>query len=88
MSIKSEIERVERNIDEAYDVLEDAGAAMPVKRDSASLADTIRTLSGGDYEKLTNKPQIEGNELIGNKSFVQLGLGIITEQEIDEIIYN
>lgn len=40
-----------------------------------------------DYEKLVNKPKIEGNELIGDKTYPQLGLEEITNQEIDDVIY-
>lgn len=39
----------------------------------------------GDYEKLSNKPRIEGNTLIGDQTFVELGLGLITPQEIDDM---
>ena len=46
-----------------------------------------RTIYNDDYEALRNKPCIEGNELIGNKSYEQLGLNDITPQEIDEIIF-
>lgn len=38
-----------------------------------------------DYEKLTNKPKIESVELIGNKTFEDLGLEAITNQEILDI---
>lgn len=41
-----------------------------------------------DYEKLENKPKIEGNELIGNKSFSDLGLQILTNLEIENLINN
>ena len=40
-----------------------------------------------DYEPLINKPQIEHNTLIGNKSFAELGLVALTEQDIDKIIF-
>ena len=40
--------------------------------------DIVGSLSGApavsNYEKLTKKPQINGVELIGNKSFEELGL--------------
>ena len=49
-------------------------------------------LSGGgggtmNYNALINHPKIEGHELIGNKTFLELGLGDITQQDIDEIIF-
>ena len=47
--------------------------------------------SGGggtlNYNALINHPRIEGHELIGNKSFPELGLRNITQQDIDEIIF-
>lgn len=38
-----------------------------------------------DYEKLRNKPSIEEVELSGNKSFSDLGLTEMTNQELLEI---
>lgn len=44
-----------------------------------------------NYIPLTNKPQINGHTLIGNKSDEELDLehklNVITEQEIDRIIF-
>lgn len=41
-----------------------------------------------DYEKqIINKPKIEGNELVGDKTYPELGLDEITAQDIDEIVY-
>lgn len=40
-----------------------------------------------DYERLRNKPQIESVELIGNKSFEELGLEPITSDELIDILY-
>lgn len=39
-----------------------------------------------DYELLFNKPQIETVELIGNKSFDDLGLSKISVNEINSIL--
>ena len=39
-----------------------------------------------DYEKLKNKPSINGVELIKNKSFEELGVSPMTNSEILEII--
>ena len=41
----------------------------------------------GDYPPLRDKPMIEGNVLIGDKTYGELGLNEITPQEIDEIIF-
>lgn len=47
MSIESEIERIEDNISDAYNVMEAAGAEMPVTRNSNNLASTILTIPSG-----------------------------------------
>ena len=38
------------------------------------------------YNDLTDKPQINGNTLVGNKSFADLGLIAIVDAEIDAIL--
>lgn len=45
-------------------------------------------LTGGtnDYEKLKNKPKINGVELIKNKSFSDLGMNNITNQELEDML--
>lgn len=45
-------------------------------------------VSGGtnDYEKLKNKPQINGVELLKNKSFDDLGMSSITNQELEDLL--
>lgn len=40
-----------------------------------------------DYGVLHNKPRIEGRELVGDKTFGQLGLEPMTLQEIDDMLY-
>lgn len=47
----------------------------------------IYNTGGGtnNYNKLINHPKIEGNTVIGDKTFVELGLLEITPQEIDDI---
>ena len=39
-----------------------------------------------DYEKLINKPKIEGVTLIGNKQLSDLGLKEISNQNIEDIL--
>lgn len=41
----------------------------------------------GDYEKLTNKPSIEGIILEKDKTFKQLGLDTLSVQEIEKILF-
>lgn len=45
----------------------------------------IHNIVKNNYEKLRNKPQIENVELIGNKSFEDLGMTEISNLEILEI---
>ncbi len=46
----------------------------------------IINLGTNDYKKLKNKPQIEGIELIDNKSFEDLGAISLTNLEIENLI--
>ena len=39
-----------------------------------------------DYYMLTNKPRIENNELVGNKTFEDLGLVPLTNREIEDLL--
>lgn len=39
--------------------------------------------SENDYEKLVNKPRINARELVGDKSFEDLGLQKITNRELE-----
>ena len=40
-----------------------------------------------DYELLRNKPQIEGVTLIGNKTFEELTLVSLTNEELEALLY-
>ena len=40
-----------------------------------------------NYEELDNKPSIEGTVLTGDKSLPEIGVYLITPQEIDQLIY-
>lgn len=62
------------------------GSLTPTREVSGSL--TIPKGGGtNDYERLINKPHIEGHELIGDKTFRQLGLDTLSVQEIEKILY-
>lgn len=39
------------------------------------------------YPSLLEKPQIEGITLVGDKTFSELGLGDITPQDIDRMLF-
>lgn len=49
-------------------------------------SDTVSTGTTKDYEKLHNKPQIEGVELVENRTFEELGLSKISNTQIDELL--
>lgn len=46
----------------------------------------VQKVQTNNYEELYNKPKIEGNVLIGDKTFKQLGLGEITPADIDDMM--
>lgn len=54
---------------------------------TGSLSNPAQRAPSRSYNDLFDKPKIEHNELIGDKSFEELGLGDITPQEIDELIF-
>lgn len=62
------------------------GSLSPTREIKGSL--TIPKGGGTtNYEELINKPSIEGHELIGDKSFKQLGMDTLSVQEIEKILY-
>lgn len=73
-----------------------SGDLRPADTLSGNLGGT-RTLRGGlsvpssvngptNYESLKNKPQIESVELVGNKTFEDLGLETIDNSELMELL--
>lgn len=53
--------------------------------DGSTLSNRVIITGDNDYDKLSNKPQIEGVTLGGNQTFSQLGLNALSESEIDDI---
>lgn len=53
---------------------------------TAKMANQIQVTNTSDYNLLKNKPQIESVDLIGNKSFNDLGLTNISNMRIEQII--
>lgn len=43
--------------------------------------------ASGDYSELYNKPSIESHVLVGDSTLEQIGVGTITPQDIDRMIY-
>lgn len=53
---------------------------------TAEMANNIQVTNTSNYELLSNKPQIESIELLGNKSFNDLGLSNISNMQIEQIL--
>lgn len=53
---------------------------------NGKLSSPTRVGGTDDYEELNNKPSINGVELVGDKSFEQLGEKTLTNSELKEII--
>lgn len=51
-----------------------------------NVSGSVRPVINTDYEQLENKPQINGVELDGNKTFEELGEQTITNVELQDII--
>jgi hypothetical protein len=75
-----------------FDILLDSGDIfdLSLNSDDTIDIDLIDKGAGGggtkDYSKLTNKPQINGVELDGNRSFEDLGVGVISAAEVIDIV--
>lgn len=55
--------------------------------DNAMLnVESTTVVSVDDYNKLYNKPSIEGIELVGDKSFEELNLQTLTNTELENIL--
>ena len=53
---------------------------------SANMVNQVQVNSTSNYELLVNKPQIESVELLGNKTFNDLGLSNISNMRIEQIL--
>lgn len=53
---------------------------------SANMVNRVQVNSTSNYELLTNKPQIESVELLGNKSFNDLGLSNISNMRLEQLL--
>lgn len=47
----------------------------------------VTVVCNDDYEALKNKPSIEGHVLVGDSLLHEIGVGDITPQDIDRIIF-
>ena len=53
---------------------------------TAAVVNKVQVNNTSNYELLLNKSQIESVELLGNKSFNDLGLSNITNMRIEQIL--
>lgn len=67
--------------------LEITGSIDTLKNVKGSLSTPTEKIVPGDYDKLRNKPSIENVTLQGNKTIDQIGVGTMTVQEIEKILY-
>ena len=47
----------------------------------------VQMVHTDNYEDLYNKPSIEQRVLVGNSTIEQIGVGTLTVQEIEKILY-
>lgn len=66
--------------------LQMTGAILQWKYENEDVWHDLFDLNNIDYELLGNIPQIEGVELIGNKTFEGLGLTALTAAEVEAIL--
>lgn len=86
---ESVYEQLLEELQKKGDTLEVDGYEIRLKSGDKVLSRQALPAAGGgvsDYELLANKPSINGEELIGEKSLKQLGIDEITNLEIEEII--
>ena len=55
-------------------------------RARANMANQIQVNNTSNYELLQNKPQIESVELLGNKTFSDLGLSNISNMRLEQLL--
>lgn len=63
---------------------------MKIRNEMPRIGMTLATTSlqpETDYNKLTNKPSIEGHTLVGDSTIQQIGVGELTPQDIDRIVF-
>lgn len=53
---------------------------------AAEVVNKTTVTNTSDYNALTNKPQIESVELMGNKSFNDLGLANISNMRLEQLL--
>lgn len=53
---------------------------------SAKMVNQVQVNSTSNYELLQNKPQIESVELLGNKTFNDLGLSNISNMRLEQLL--
>jgi hypothetical protein len=64
------------------------GGGRAVAKDIGGIIGKAQKVYENDYNKLINKPQIEGNTLEGDKTFDELGMTPLSSQELADMWNN
>lgn len=81
-----DVVEVDEPIPEVVDVRELLETAEANEDASSVDVDEHGAMPNMDYRTLANRPQVEGNELIGDKKFSDLGLQALTNVEIKRLL--
>lgn len=60
---------------------------LRVSGDGGATLRVDRSRGTSHYPALTDKPSIEGHVLVGDSTIQQIGVGTLTVQEIEKILY-
>ena len=86
MSIQSEIDRINQNVENTYRVLEELGADMPETQNTDNLADTVLSIKAVRYDAqtLTEDQKAQARTNIGAaKGFMR-----VTKAEYDAMTFH
>ena len=78
---------IRTSVDISLDLDAAADVPMAVEIPSDLVFETSQGIGLHNYNQLLNKPKINGETLVGNKTLADLRFPVITEQEIDKLIF-
>lgn len=86
--VREELDRIDQNIANTYNVLEQAGAEMPQSRNSNNLPETAASISAvlyGKAQSLTPEQQKQARKNIGvgENSGIHIGPGAPTDENVN-----
>ena len=71
----------------SFEQADDIGITFGASENIGIDFDNSSTPFAANYNVLANKPSIDGTVLIGDKSLPQIGIGTITDQDIDNMLF-